>query len=412
MKTTAILTLLLSVAFCYTKSEPTIQICESVPRQLDIDVELTTTQAWIKLIDSAKNHLDIAQYYWTLTQGASLNEAYGGSEGMSIYNKLIEASKRGVKIRIVQNLPDGTSNDTVVLAESGYAEVRTLDFSKFDNNDLKTGILHTKMMVADSGYVYIGSANADWRSLTQVKELGILVKDEKIAEDTELLFQQYWDVAENNILPDTFPSSYNALANIHEPFTKYFDNYGYSTFYTSSAPKPFCSQTRTDTTEALLDVINKAKTTINIEVMDYLPAPDYMNRDFYWDDIDRALRNASYRGVEVHFLAAKWNHTKSVSIQFLKSLNDLDNIQVKLFIVPDMVGYDSYPYTRVNHAKFVGTDDTAFISNNNWTADYFFSTAGLTSIIQNKKFAEKLNRIFKRDWYSKYATDINNIYLK
>lgn len=54
------------------------------------------------MIDSAKKSIDIAQYYWTLTDGKDMNSAYGGEEGLSIYNKLIEVSKRGVKIRIVQ----------------------------------------------------------------------------------------------------------------------------------------------------------------------------------------------------------------------------------------------------------------------------------------------------------------------
>lgn len=33
---------------------------------------------------------------------------------------------------------------------------------------LTTGVLHTKFWVVDKKHVYIGSANMDWRSLTQV----------------------------------------------------------------------------------------------------------------------------------------------------------------------------------------------------------------------------------------------------
>ena len=31
-----------------------------------------------------------------------------------------------------------------------------------------TGVLHTKLWVVDGKHIYIGSANMDWRSLTQV----------------------------------------------------------------------------------------------------------------------------------------------------------------------------------------------------------------------------------------------------
>lgn len=32
-----------------------------------------------------------------------------------------------------------------------------------------SGVLHTKLWVVDQKHVYIGSANMDWRSLTEVK---------------------------------------------------------------------------------------------------------------------------------------------------------------------------------------------------------------------------------------------------
>lgn len=34
--------------------------------------------------------------------------------------------------------------------------------------ELTTGVLHTKFWIVDKKHIYIGSANMDWRSLTQV----------------------------------------------------------------------------------------------------------------------------------------------------------------------------------------------------------------------------------------------------
>lgn len=34
---------------------------------------------------------------------------------------------------------------------------------------LTSGVLHTKFWIVDKKHVYIGSANMDWRSLTQVQ---------------------------------------------------------------------------------------------------------------------------------------------------------------------------------------------------------------------------------------------------
>lgn len=43
-------------------------------------------------------------------------------------------------------------------------QVRSLNFGKL----MGGGVLHTKFWIVDQRHVYIGSANMDWRSLTQV----------------------------------------------------------------------------------------------------------------------------------------------------------------------------------------------------------------------------------------------------
>lgn len=43
------------------------------------------------------------------------------------------------------------------------AHVRKVNFGH-----LTQGVLHTKLWIVDMKHIYIGSANMDWRSLTQV----------------------------------------------------------------------------------------------------------------------------------------------------------------------------------------------------------------------------------------------------
>jgi len=45
--------------------------------------------------------------------------------------------------------------------------VRTLNVSRL----LGAGILHTKFIIADNQSFYVGSANMDWRSLTQARKI-------------------------------------------------------------------------------------------------------------------------------------------------------------------------------------------------------------------------------------------------
>ncbi len=45
--------------------------------------------------------------------------------------------------------------------------VRNLNFTYL----MGAGILHTKLWIVDNKHFYVGSANFDWRSLTQVKNV-------------------------------------------------------------------------------------------------------------------------------------------------------------------------------------------------------------------------------------------------
>ncbi len=86
-----------------------------------------------------------------------------------MFDKLVSVSSRGVKIRIVQNPPDEEypDLDSLALEKMGVAEVRNINFSSL----VGSGILHTKLWVVDQKHFFMGSANMDWRSLTQVSDV-------------------------------------------------------------------------------------------------------------------------------------------------------------------------------------------------------------------------------------------------
>lgn len=56
---------------------------------------------------------------------------------------------------------------------SDVAQVRSLNFERLVGG----GVLHTKYWMVDRKHVYIGSANTDWRSLAQVKEMGVYIQN-------------------------------------------------------------------------------------------------------------------------------------------------------------------------------------------------------------------------------------------
>ena len=90
------------------------------------------------------------------------------TKGELVFKKIKEAGlERGIRIRVAQNQPSKSApdEDTRVLDSLGAALVRNVDFNRL----IGTGILHTKLWVVDGKHFFVGSANMDWRSLTQVK---------------------------------------------------------------------------------------------------------------------------------------------------------------------------------------------------------------------------------------------------
>eukprot|EP00727_Mastigamoeba_balamuthi_P008344 m51a1_g4131 putative phospholipase d3 (630) ;mRNA; f:191122-195018 len=359
----------------------------------------------VSAVESAQETVDIGQYYWTLSDGAQWPAAYGGSVGPQFLDALRAAHSRGVKIRILQNEPGGASDgrDTAELAKEGVAEVRSIDFARLP---WASGIFHNKMIVVDGLHAYIGSANSDWRSLAQVKELGAVAwHSPELAEDVLKAFEAFWAVAGTHEMPRVWPESMRTKYNSDAPLRTQFDGYaGDSHVYVPAAPQQFCAPDRTSAADATVLAIRNAKKFVDIEVMDYMPASEFMRPNFYWPVLDDAMRDAAFRGVQVRFLVSRWNHTKSDMAMYLRSLDSLSpRISVRWFVVPDFAGGPQVPFTRVNHAKFLATEGECVVANWNWSADYFVSTGGVALVVRNAAVAAAVDAVFERDWSSAYS---------
>ncbi|GAM29230.1 hypothetical protein SAMD00019534_124060 [Acytostelium subglobosum LB1] len=382
-------------------------IAESIPLFVNLTTNVSTYDAWMSLINNAQETIDLGLFYMTLTDGASYPSEYGGYMGTNFYKALITAANRGVKIRIVQNEPSASmpANDTEALAAMGAAQVRTINWEAL----VGAGILHTKMIVVDRINAYVGSANFDWRSLAQVKELGVIVENCKsLVEDTRVAFEQYWDAANMSQLPPKWPAKDDAKYNQTHQAQLNLNGQDVSMFLAVSPPE-FVSKHRSGDIDALVAAINAANQSVCISVMDYAPTSFYNYPNTFWPVIDNALRAAAFnRHVSVRMLISHWNSTNMKIIpQFLHSLDAVTNIDVRWFQIPDLPFEPQVPYTRVNHAKYMVTEQQSYVGTSNWSEDYFTNTGGLSYNIINADFTAQLQSIFNRDWDSPYALPVS-----
>ena len=378
----------------------------------------STTSVLNKLINITTISLDIAQFYFSLRADPPPGDG-SDFDGRDLWRRLQLWGNNGSSLRIVHNVPNQLfpDNDSEDLAKSSErVKLRYLDFTKL----IGRGIIHTKLWIGDNKHFYLGSANTDWRSLRQVKEMGLFgINCPAIGKDLQKMFDIYWYLSDNPV-PTHFPSHLDTEYNMNNPMKLVVkeDNSDMDIFLVSSPP-PFCTKSRTNDIDGLLNVLNSALQFIYIEVMDYFPAIIYSYPEQYWPVIDDALRRAVFdRGVEVRLLVSPMPHnlTRSDEYNYLASLAALDGsgkhgqlrCAVKLFVVPSYTPeQEKLKYARVNHAKFVVTDKHAYLSTSNWSGDYFTSTGGISSVMRcytsRRGVCQGLLDVFNRDWNSHYT---------
>ncbi|XP_026991263.2 5'-3' exonuclease PLD3 isoform X1 [Tachysurus fulvidraco] len=373
------------------------------------------THTWTNLLNRANSSVNIAAFYLTMSDSDIGLIDPSAMQGKVLLDHLKQLESRGVNLKIAVNAPQTYRADTDELTGTG-AEIREVDLS-----NITGGIVHTKLWVVDKKHMYVGSANMDWRSLTQVKEVGVSVEDcSCLAQDAARIFGVYWELGaqKNSTLPPYWPGRFSALSSIKYPLTVKFNGVP-ARVYLSSAPPQLSASGRTDDLSAILSVIADAKKFIYVSVMDYLPISQYTPKTRFWPVIDSALRDAACaRKVEVKLLVSCWSHSPKSMFIFLQSLSVLSktplgcNIHVKVFEVPCTSVQHQIPFARVNHAKFMVTDRVVYIGTSNWSENYFTQTAGVGLVVNQTGYVveegqqtvqNQLHKIFQRDWNSDFA---------
>lgn len=411
---------------CKTNDACSFTLVESIPENLTYNAgepsHPSTYSGVHEILSRAKETIEIASFYWTMRADDLPVKDPSSWQGEQLFNDLVFAGKeRGIKIKIVQSASDKPVPDTEYLAKQAGAEVRSLNMTRL----FKSGILHTKMWLIDRKHFYVGSANLDWRSYTQVKELGTIIQDcDCLATDIGKIFDAYWFLATpDSQIPSSWPAKYQTIYNITNPMSVNFNGTYYNTFL-SSSPPPICPAGRSEDGSTITQIIRNADQYVHIAVMDYFPTTQFSHPRRYWPDIDDAIRDAAFDShIQVRLLFSYWNNTWPEMFIYLRSLQSLRyytkylkiNLEVKLFVVPAYTqAQKDIPYARVNHNKYMVTDKTAYIGTSNWSGDYFLTTAGIGLAIDGSNLGnqsdirKQLAAVFERDWYSEYAIPLDH----
>ena len=459
---------------------PSAHLVESIPVGLE-DLRGTvgvqyTEEVLIRLAESAQSTIDLTAMYWALLpdpggvdeKGFTPEqfEQMGAGAGRALYNALRDAAARGVSIRILQSPGfSGQKQESDTLKEQFPARVfiNPIDMGKWYGGG---GIMHQKIWIVDSRHVYVGSANMDWKSISQVKEMGIAVEDcPELAADAGRYFESWW--AFSALIPasvnafdpiariDRAVPRWSTLVPVAERSPSPLDGQQYATtssietptqlelngerggVFLTGCPREVLGRGRAWDGDGLVHTIDEARTSVCVSVMDFAPtslfsrlkgeSPNQQDGGIpgdtpvWWPLLTDAILSAVLtRKVYVRLLVSKWAHSSGLIEPMLRALQSAADagradrfmtagqLEIKLFIIP---GWDSttgssrkYPgHTRVNHTKYIVTERRINIGTSNMTWDYFGATAGSSFNADHQALVRTLQRVFDRDWASSYS---------
>mmetsp|Transcript_6000 Transcript_6000/g.9337 ORF Transcript_6000/g.9337 Transcript_6000/m.9337 type:complete len:404 (-) Transcript_6000:115-1326(-) len=375
--------LLLSLLSCSTKAavEPKAYLVETIPQQttglLPLEGVETTAETLIRLVKGTQESLDFTAMYWALTTqvtppckpdeycpddaGFTRDQFnyFGAQKGQELYEAISDAAARGVKIRIIEAPgfdPHGNPESGALAKNFTNVELRQIVMEDW----YAGGIMHQKIWIFDNKHGYIGSANQDWKSLAQVKELGIAFENAadvvKVLEDHFNVWWSFVDLDSHqggavaavfdktyrisrqvpcwselnpdpcfNPLQDVMPN--DTQANAEAPkFVQLNGNEG--SFFMSCSPPETCITNRTKDEDSLVHTIFSAKKQVSISVMDYVPSTLYSDVPIFWNVLNDAILKIinSVPGMHVRLLVSNWAHTSPLMMSYLRSLQQMSKV--------------------------------------------------------------------------------------
>ncbi|MEF3280668.1 MAG: hypothetical protein K6357_06865 [Elusimicrobiota bacterium] len=362
-----------------------ITIVESVPEETVYGSSMTlrTLEVWLEMIKSAQKNIDFEEFYITNESGEPLEQ---------VVNLIKEKAASGVKMRFIfEKAMFSSSEKSIETLKGENIEIAIIDFGK-----KKGGVQHSKFFIVDGREVFIGSQNFDWRSLSQIHELGVRIKSEKAAAAFGKIFEIDWALAGKSVTESIYK---NAKLNFKK-LEKAMLNGSEIEYYPAFSPKSLLPEGFKAEIDELISLIKSAKKSIKAQVMTFAPQPKK------WKELTQALISAAKKGVSIELILADWSMGGKYDKE-IKKLSKEKNISIKISsIPPHSRGF--IPFSRVQHCKYILIDDDkAMISTSNWGYDYFYKSRGAAIILKGKAAGNIILDIFSRSWTAPYANPLD-----
>jgi phosphatidylserine/phosphatidylglycerophosphate/cardiolipin synthase-like enzyme len=269
-------------------------------------------------------------------------------------------------------------------------EVRRLDMAR-----IAGGVQHAKFMRVDGREVFVGSQNLDWRALKHIHELGVRVRDERVAEVFGRVFELDWAAADSSG-GDPLPAlraGLGAPAGPPAPIAVALGRGDTARVWPLASPRGFLPDSTRWDLPAIVRLLDSARSEAALQLLQYSPE-SRGERDATLDD---ALRRAAARGVRVRLLISDWV-VGGRGFTALRSLAGVPGIEVRISSLPEWSG-GYIPFARVDHSKYLVVDsERLWIGTSNWEPGYFTGSRNLGLVLAHPGLAASARRVFESGW--------------
>jgi len=368
------------------RAVPPVRLVESRPGEYALgDPALPDALGtWLELIRGARRSLDIEQFYLSTWPGEPLED---------VLDALGAAAKRGVRVRLVL---DARMHATYPMPADSLARLPGFAVRLVDFRRIAGGVQHAKFFLVDGETVFLGSQNFDWRALKHIHELGVAIRDRRVAGDFARVFELDWAAATPvGEAPDTTrvavappaapPAGTLPYRIVPAPGDTLL-------LRPSWRPRGVVPDTTLWDRDRLVALLDGARHEVVVQFLSY----GLGERRLHDETLDQALRRAAGRGTRVRIIASDWQ--AGDGLQALQRLARVSGIEVKLSTVPEWSG-GYIPFARVEHCKYVvAATLTTWVGTSNWSPDYFHASRNLAVTMRNRPLARRARAVFETSW--------------
>jgi len=356
-----------------------LEVIETAPQGSALDVpELRSAlEVLPELFAEAESSIDVAQMYMLYYPPESR-----GRQMYALYDGLIAAARRGVKVRVLLDSTtlEGSSTETYqrmghTLAAVPGVEVRACDLRPMSAYD--GCIMHAKYCIIDRAVAVVGSHNWSFAAFTDNREISLVVRDTGFCRGLGAVFATDWCAGRGEKLP-TSPGGPGNLVVTSPARLK------------PAGPR--------STIEALGDVIGQAESAVDVEVNSISDKVLFGGGERF-AGVESLLFSAARRGVRVRLLVDKWAEEQDSTL--LVRLDSAPGIEVRVI---DLSALGPNPGTGSCHAKLVIADGRrALVGSATLSQRQVLECRNVGVLVEEPRTVGLLGRVFETDWQSEFC---------